>query len=85
MDYILKYYPKRKENDMRNDYAIGYLDGRNHAIASTVKWVKKTLSNRHSSDEIMRILSDRDSLEAALFDFDSAFFNNYDPNIGPTE
>lgn len=70
---------------MRNDYDIGYLDGRNHAITLTVKWVEKALSKRHSSDDIMRILSDRDSLEAALFDFDPAFFNNYDSDIGPIE
>lgn len=70
---------------MRNDYDIGYLDGRNHAITSTVKWVEKALSKRHSSDDIMKILSDRDSLEAALFDFDPAFFNNYDSDIGPIE
>ena len=55
---------------MRDNYDIGYLDGRNHAIALVVKWVEKALSKRHSSDDIMRILSDRDSLEAALFDFD---------------
>ena len=41
MDYVLKYYPKRKENDVRNDYDIGYLDGRNHAIALIAKRVKK--------------------------------------------
>ena len=70
---------------MRNDYDIGYLDGRSHAITLTVKWVEKMLSKRHSSDDIMRILSDRDALETALFDFDQAFFNNYDPNIGPIE
>lgn len=70
---------------MRNDYDIGYLDGRNHAITLTVKWVEKALSKRHSSDDIMRILSDRDSLEAALFDFDPAFFNNYNSDIGPIE
>lgn len=40
---------------MRNDYDIGYLDGRNHAITSTVKWVEKALSKRHSSDDIMKI------------------------------
>lgn len=55
------------------------------AYTLTVKWGEKTLSKRHSSDDIMRILSDRDALEAALFDFDPAFFNNYDPDIGPTE
>lgn len=70
---------------MRNDYDIGYLDGRNHAIALTVKWVEKALSKWHSSDDILRILSDRDTLEAALFDFDPAFFNNYDPDIGSIE
>lgn len=70
---------------MRDNYDIGYLDGRNHAIALVVKWVEKALSKRHSSDDIMRILSDRDLLEAALFDFDPAFLNNYDPDIGSIE
>lgn len=70
---------------MRDNYDIGYLDDRSHAITLTVKWVEKALSKRHSSDDIMRILSDRDALEAALFDFDPAFFNNYDHDIGLIE
>ena len=70
---------------MRGNYDIWYLDGRSHAITLTVKQVEKALSKRHSSDDIMRILSDRDALEAALFDFDQAFFKNYDPDIGLIE
>ena len=70
---------------MRDDYDIGYLDGRNHALALTVKWAKRTLAHGSSSENLIKFLSDRNSLEATLFDFDPAFFNNYDTNIGPIE
>lgn len=70
---------------MRDNYDIGYLDGRNHALALTVKWVKSTLAKSSSSKNLMKILSDRDSLETVLFNFDPAFFNNYDPDIGLIE
>lgn len=40
---------------MRDNYDIGYLDGRNHALALTVKWVKSTLAKSSSSKNLMKI------------------------------
>lgn len=71
---------------MLQDYNIGYLDGRNHILELTAKWVQDTLSQKKlSTEEILTILQDKTALKETLLDFDPAFFNNYDENIGPLE
>lgn len=64
-----------------NEYNIGYLDGRNHALSLTTKLVS-SLTFKRAPKEILQVLSDRQSLEAALYDFDPGFFNNYDEQLG---
>lgn len=64
-----------------NEYNIGYLDGRNHALSLTTKLVS-SLTSKRVPREILQVLSDRQSLEAALYDFDTGFFNNYDEQLG---
>lgn len=71
---------------MFQDYNIGYLDGSNHTLELTVKWVQHVVSKKKlSTEEILDILQDKIALKETLLDFDPAFFNNYDENIGPLE
>ena len=63
-----------------NEYNIGYLDGRNHALELVSSWARK-----RAPEKILQVLSDRWSLETALSRFDSGFFNNYDEDIGPID
>lgn len=71
---------------MFRDYNIGYLDGRNHTLELTAKWVQHVVSKKKlSTEEILDILQDKIALKETLLDFDPAFFNNYDENIGPLE
>lgn len=71
---------------MLQDYNIGYLDGRNHTLELTTKWVQHIISKKKiSTDELLSILQDKAALKETLLDFDPAFFNNYDENIGPLE
>lgn len=71
---------------MLQNYNIGYLDGRNHTLELIAKWVQNTLSQKELSiEEILTILQDKTALKETLLDYDPAFFNNYDENIGPLE
>ena len=66
------------------DYNVGYLDGRNHAIELITKWVQSK-KQKLAPDEMLIILQDKNMLAKALFNYDPAFFNNYDMEIGPLE
>ncbi len=72
-----------------NEYNIGYLDGRNHALELTARFVSSRMQEGaperkdQTATSILQVFSDRRSLEHALCDFDPGFFNNYDENLGP--
>ena len=71
---------------MFRDYNIGYLDGRNHTLELTAKWIQHVLSKKKlSTEEILTIIQDKTALKETLLDYDPAFFNNYDKEIGPLE
>lgn len=71
---------------MRSPYDIGYLDGRNHAVFLTARFVSEYSAKKHYSlDQLIKTLSDPASLQDALQNFDSGYFNNYDENIGTIE
>lgn len=71
---------------MFRGYNIGYLDGRNHTLELTAKWVQHVVSKKKlSPNEILVILQDKTALKETLLDYDPAFFNNYDKEIGPIE
>lgn len=67
-------------------YNIGYLDGRNHTLELTAKWVQHIVSKEKlSTEEILDVLQDKIALKETLHDYNPAFFNNYDEEIGPLE
>lgn len=64
---------------MFHDYNIGYLNGRNHTLELTARWLNDILlKHRLSENEIFLILRDKTTLKEALLDYDPEFFNNYD-------
>lgn len=65
-------------------YNVGYRDGRNHALDLVAKFAKKA-RKKHSDKKILKVICNREYLEAAIFDFDPAYFNNYNEEIGPIE
>lgn len=74
-----------------NEYNIGYLDGRNHALELTARFVSSRMQEgaperkAQTATSILQVLSDRRSLEHALCDFGPGFFNNYDETLGPID
>lgn len=71
-----------------NEYNIGYLDGRNHALELAARFVSSRMQEGaperkdHAAKSVLQVLSDRKSLEQALRTFDPGFFNNYDETLG---
>lgn len=71
---------------MFEDYNLGYLDGRNHTLELTARWISDVLKkHKLSENEIFLILRDKTTLKEALLDYDPEFFNNYDKDLGPLE
>lgn len=71
---------------MFHDYNLGYIDGRNHALELTARWMNDVLlKHRLSENEIFSILRDKTMFKETLLNYGPAFFNNYDENLGPLE
>lgn len=74
-----------------SEYNIGYLDGRNHVLELTVRFVSSRIwddtpeRKAHATASILQVLSDRNALEHTLCAFDPGFFNNFDEDIGPID
>ncbi len=66
-------------------YEVRYIDGRNHALDLVSSFVKKMRKKKKlSKKELIEILSDREWLEQALWEFNPGYFNDYNEEIGPT-
>ena len=53
-----------------------YIDGRDHAL-DLVASLAESMRRKYEPRAVLRILSDRDRLEKAIYDLDPDYFNDY--------